>query len=189
MLGIRRRPGNPAARPRPVAEAICEAESMLSLRAHALITGGLFAALIVLGWVGNLLDAAGLIPRGPEIRLVSLIVFFGLSVALMFSAVPLMVQLILGFQVRLGNANRPLIRSLIAHRRMIVLVFWGLIALGLLIAIPAAIRDGAFDATDLAAQNPQHGGVIERLTGPPRHLGLAGPGGWRENCRHQPRHA
>src|SRR5437879_4737236 len=131
---------------------------MLSLRAHALITGGLFAALIVLGWVGNLLDATGLIPRGPGIRLTSLVIFFGLSVALVFSAVPLMVQLVLGFQVRLGNANRPVIRSLIARQRVIVLVLWGLIALGLLVAIPAAIRDGAFDSTEVAAPNP----------GPPR---------------------
>jgi hypothetical protein len=127
---------------------------MLSLRAHALITGALFAALNVLGWVGNLLDASGVIPRGPGIRLASLVIFFGLSVVLMFSAVPLMVQLVLGFQVRLGNANRPLIRALIAHQRVIVFVFWGLIALGLLIAIPAAIGDGAFDAMDLAAQKP-----------------------------------
>jgi hypothetical protein len=64
------------------------------------------------------------------------------------------VQLVLGFQVRLGNANRPLIRSSIAHQRVIVLVFWGLIALGLLIAIPAAILDGAFDTTELAAPGP-----------------------------------
>jgi hypothetical protein len=128
---------------------------MLSLRAHALITGGLFAALTVLGWVGNLLDAAGLIPRGPGIRLGSLVIFFGLSVALMFSAVPLMVQLVLGFQVRVGNANIPVIRSLIARQRAIVFVFWGLIALGLLIAIPAAILDGAFDSTDVAAQTPR----------------------------------
>jgi arginine exporter protein ArgO len=127
---------------------------MLSLRAHALITGGLFAALVVLGWVGNLLEATDLIPPGPGVRLASLVVFFGLSVALMFSAIPLMVQLVLGFQVRLGNTNVPVIRRLIARERVIVFVLWGLIALGLLIAIPAAIRDGAFDSTELAGQKP-----------------------------------
>jgi hypothetical protein len=127
---------------------------MLSLRAHALITGGLFAALVVLGWVGNLLEATDLIPPGPGVRLASLVVFFGLSVALMFSAIPLMVQLVLGFQVRLGNTNVPVIRRLIARQRVIVFVLWGLIALGLLIAIPAAIRDGAFDSTELAGQKP-----------------------------------
>jgi hypothetical protein len=127
---------------------------MLSLRAHALITGGLFAALIVLGWVGNLIEALDLIPRGPGIRLVSLVVFLGLAVALAFSAIPLM-QLVLGFQVRIGNANRPVIRSLIARQRVIVFVLWSLIALGLAIAVPAAILDGAFDTTELAAPSPR----------------------------------
>ena len=131
---------------------------MLSLRAHALITGGLFGALIVLGWVANLLDALDLIPARPGIRLVSVVVFVGLSIALAFSAIPLMVQLVLGFQVRLGNANRPVIRSLIARQRVIVFVLWSLIAFGLAIAVPAAILDGAFDTTEVAAPSP----------GPPR---------------------
>src|SRR5947207_6668556 len=127
---------------------------MLSLRAHALITGGLFAALIVLGWLGNLLEALDLIPSGPGIRLASLVVFLGLAAALAFSAIPLMVQLVLGFQIRIGNANRPVIRSLIARQRVIVFILWSLIALGLAIAVPAAILDGAFDTTELAAPGP-----------------------------------
>ena len=36
---------------------------MLSLRSHALITGGIFAALLAIGWGGNLLDAFGLVPH------------------------------------------------------------------------------------------------------------------------------
>ncbi|HYU11676.1 MAG TPA: hypothetical protein VEK82_03810 [Stellaceae bacterium] len=118
----------------------------------------MFAALIVLGWVGNLIEALDLVPRGPGIRLLSVVVFLGLAAALGFSAIPLMVQLVLGFQVRIGNAHRPVIRSLIAHQRVIVFVLWSLIALGLLIAVPAAILDGAFDTTELAAPTP----------GPPR---------------------
>jgi hypothetical protein len=124
---------------------------MVSLRAHALITGALFAALIVLGWVGNLIEALDLLPRGPGIRLLSVAVFLALSIALAFSVIPLTVQLVLGFQVRLGNANRPVIRALIARQRVIVFVLWSLIALGLAIAIPAAILDGAFDTTEVAA--------------------------------------
>ena len=98
-----------------------------------------------------LLDALDLIPARPGIRLVSVVVFVGLSIALTFSAIPLMVQLVLGFQVRIGNANRPVIRALIARQRVIVFVLWSLIALGLAIAVPAAILDGAFDTTEVAA--------------------------------------
>ena len=53
--------------------------------------------------------------------------------------------LVLGFQTAVGNAGHPVVASLIAHERVIVFVFWGLIALGLVIAVPAAIIDGAFD--------------------------------------------
>ena len=86
---------------------VTSVESMLSLRAHALITGGLFAALIVLGWVANLLDALDLIPPRPGIRLASLVVFLGLAAALGFSAIPLMVGAVLGFQRTIGNENVP----------------------------------------------------------------------------------
>jgi hypothetical protein len=109
----------------------------------------------VLGWVGNLIEALDLLPRGPGIRLLSVAVFLALSIALAFSVIPLMVQLVLGFQVRLGNANRPVIRALIARQRVIVFVLWSLIALGLAIAIPAAILDGAFDTTEVAAPSPR----------------------------------
>jgi len=37
------------------------------------------------------------------------------------------------------------IARLIARERVIVFVLWGLIGLGLVIAVPAAIIDGAFD--------------------------------------------
>jgi hypothetical protein len=56
-----------------------------------------------------------------------------------------MVLTVLRFQVGIGNANRPVIRTMIAHQRAIVFVMWGLMAAGLLLAVPAAILDGAFD--------------------------------------------
>jgi hypothetical protein len=59
-----------------------------------------------------------------------------------------MVLIVLGFQVRIGNAGIPPIGALIAHQRMIVLVLWGLMAAGLLVAVPAAILGGAFDAME-----------------------------------------
>ncbi|MGC2412016.1 MAG: hypothetical protein WA459_04885 [Stellaceae bacterium] len=74
-----------------------------------------------------------------------MILFFGLTVALMFSAIPVMVKLVLGFQVGIGNAGQPVVARFIARERLIIFVIWGLIALGLVIAVPAAIIDGAFD--------------------------------------------
>ena len=121
---------------------------MLSLRSHALITGAIFSALLAIGWGGNLLDALGLVPHDRGIQIAVLALMLGLCVGLAFSAVPLMVLIVLGFQVRIGNAGVPLIRTLIAHQRTIVLVLWGLMAAGLLIAVPAAILGGAFETIE-----------------------------------------
>jgi hypothetical protein len=121
---------------------------MLSLRSHALITGALFAAILVLAWAGNLVEAYGLLPASPEIQIASLVLFFGLTVALAFSAVPLMV-FVVGFPTGFGNTQRRVNRFLRAHQRAIVFVLWGLMAAGLLVAILAAILDGAFDASNL----------------------------------------
>jgi hypothetical protein len=118
---------------------------MLTLRSHALITGIIFAALLAIGWGGNLLDGLGLLPHDRTIQIAVLAMMLALCIGLAFSAVPLMVLIVLGFQVRIGNAEFPPIRALIAHQRMIVLVLWGLMAAGLLVAVPAAILGGAFD--------------------------------------------
>ena len=118
---------------------------MLSLRTHVMISAGIMAAIIVLAMIGNALHDSGAVPDGPTIRLTAMILFFGLTVALMFSLVPVMVKLVLGFQAGIGNDGHPVVAGLIAYERAIVFTLWGLIALGLVIAVPAAIIDGAFD--------------------------------------------
>jgi hypothetical protein len=121
---------------------------MLSLRSHALITGGFFAAILLIGWGGNLLDAFGLVPDSAALRIAVLVVMLGFCAALAFSAVPLIVLIVLQFQVAAGNANRPIIRSLVTYQRAIVFVMWGLMAAGLALAVPAAILGGAFDTIE-----------------------------------------
>jgi hypothetical protein len=121
---------------------------MLDLRTHALVTGGLFAVLSILGWGGNAVDAYGLIPHTPGVQIGALVFFLLLTAALAFSAVPRMVLLVVRFHIAAGNANRPGIRSVIAHAHMIVFVIWGLMAAGLLLAVPAAIAEGAFSSPD-----------------------------------------
>src|SRR5204863_5991912 len=95
--------------------------------------------------------------------------------------------IVLGFQVRIGNAGVPPIRTLIAHQRTIVFVLWGLMAAGLLIAVPAAILDGAFEAIPALVEpgDPRPipaAGTVETTAAPNRappagrcHGGLAAP--------------
>jgi hypothetical protein len=118
---------------------------MLTLRTHVMISAGIFAVMVVLAMVGNALQAWDVVRDSPTIRLTAMTLFLALSAALVFSMVPVMVKLVLGVQAGIGNAGHPVVAGLIAHERVIVFVFWGLIALGLVIAVPAAIIDGAFD--------------------------------------------
>jgi hypothetical protein len=117
---------------------------VFSLRTHALICGGLFAALIGSAIAGNALQAAGVIPpagAGPVV----IVVFMALFVAFGFSCVPVMVKLVFGAQKKLGNADKPAIKAVLSAETVIIWALWTLMALGLVIGIPAAILSGAFN--------------------------------------------
>jgi hypothetical protein len=118
---------------------------MLSLKTHALITGGLFAAIIVMAMIGSALHDSGYIADSSASQLAAKIIFFTLFLAFGFSAIPLMVKLVLAGQVGIGNADVGIVRLVAAHETRIVIGFWLFLGLGLAIAIPAAIRDGFFD--------------------------------------------
>lgn len=124
---------------------------MFSLRTHAWITGGLFAAIIVIAAVGGVLHDWRILADGSGMQHATRVLFFALTLALFLSAVPLMVKLVLGPQVRFGNAGSAPVRALIARERTIILAIWGLALAGLVVALPAAIQDGFFDDTGDAA--------------------------------------
>jgi hypothetical protein len=90
--------------------------------------------------------------RAPATLRVPMLIVMGLLVlGLAFSAVPVMVMLVLGVQKQIGNDNVALVAAALRRQRTIIYVLWTLLALGSLIAIPAAILDGAFSdapATD-----------------------------------------
>ena len=116
---------------------------MFSLRTHALICGGIFALTILIAILGNILEAAGIVlPERAQAP--AQIVFFLLFLGIGFSAIPLMVKLVLAAQVRLGNADKPIIRTLIAHQNRIIWAMWIVCLAGLALAVPAAIEDGMF---------------------------------------------
>jgi hypothetical protein len=117
--------------------------SMFSLRTHAIISGALFAALILLAVLGNLMNS-GRPLKDPALLMGARILFFGLFLALGFSLVPLMLKIFLAAQVKIGNAELGLIKTLAAHQTTVVWVVWGIFIAGLAIAIPAAINDNFF---------------------------------------------
>jgi len=118
---------------------------MFSLKTHALITGGLFAAIVVMAIVGNVLHDSGALADGSSSQLAARVIFFGLFLAFGYSVIPLMVKLVFAGQVKIGNADVAIVRALAVRQTKIIVAFWVLISLGLAIAIPAAIHDGFFD--------------------------------------------
>jgi hypothetical protein len=47
-------------------------------------------------------------------------------------------------QIKIGNGEFAPVRWLAEHERQVVYACWGMIAVGLAISLPAAIRDGFF---------------------------------------------
>jgi hypothetical protein len=116
---------------------------MFSLRTHAIISGSLLAALILFAVLGNLVNG-GRPPKDPALLMGARILFFGLFLALAFSLIPLMLKVFLAAQVKIGNGEIGLIKTLAAHQAAVVWVVWGLLIAGLAIALPAAVHDNFF---------------------------------------------
>ena len=112
---------------------------MLSLRAHTFICLGLPAALIAVAASGNALAASGLIKDPAAIRLPGLILIFGLFLAFGFSAVPVMVLTVLK-----PRGGGPPDKGMAAAQKVITWALWALMATGLLVALPAMVKDGFF---------------------------------------------
>jgi hypothetical protein len=117
---------------------------MLSLRAHVIVCVTLLALVIGVAIAGNLLASAGIGPPRGTARTISAAVFFGLFIAFGLSTIPVMVKLVIGAQKQIGNDTVPVIGFAVSHETAIVLGLWGIILLGLAIAIPAAAMQGFF---------------------------------------------
>ncbi len=116
---------------------------MFSLRTHALIFAGILAATILIAVAGDVLEGAG-VALPERYQTPAEVTFFALVLAIGFSAIPLMVKLVLAVQAHIGNAEKPIIRIFMAHQNGIIWGMWILCLGGLLLAVPAVIEDGFF---------------------------------------------
>lgn len=110
------------------------------------ISGGLFAAIVLAVVAGDVLIASGAVRNTTAFETPAKIFFFALFVAFGFSLVPLMVAFVLGGLDLIGKGLKVQpFRPLIARPWWIVWPIWTLMALGMAVALPAAIRAGFFD--------------------------------------------
>lgn len=119
---------------------------MFSLRTHVIICASLFAALIGVPLLGNILAATGVIgPLHGMAQTALLVLIFTLFLAAGMSAIPVMVKIVMGAQDRLGNRGVPVIGSAIRYQNTIIWVLWGLILTGIVVALPAMMAAGFFE--------------------------------------------
>lgn len=126
---------------------------MFSLRTHAIIFGALMALIIVIASLGNALVAEGETLPEP-LQLPAQVLFLGLVIALALAAVPVMVKAVIAAQVAAGNAQRPMIKAVMANQTRIIVAMWAIMILGTAIAIPAAVQDGLFEEEPAATETP-----------------------------------
>ena len=142
------------------------------------ISAGLFGAILLAVIVGDAIVASGAVKNPTAFETPAKIVFFALFVAFGFSLIPLMVALVLGGLDLMGKGLRVQpFQPLISRPGWIVWPIWALMALGLAVALPAAIRAGFFaqdDATSAAQTERTAAEAIARM--PVQGTLVAAPG-------------
>ena len=142
------------------------------------ISAGLFGAILLAVIVGDAIVASGAVKNPTAFETPAKIVFFALFVAFGFSLIPLMVALVFGGLDLVGKGLRfQPFQPLISRPGLVVWPIWGIMALGLAVALPAAIRGGFFgqdDATSAVQSERTAAEAIARM--PVQGTLVAAPG-------------
>jgi hypothetical protein len=148
------------------------------IRTLLFISGGLLGAILLAVIVGDAIIATGTVKNTAAFETPAKILFFSLFVAFGFSLIPLMVAVVLGGLDLIGKGLKVQpFQPLISRPGWIVWSIWALMALGLTIALPAAIRAGFFardDATSAAQSERTAAEAIARM--PVQGTLVAAPG-------------
>ncbi|MGC2405852.1 MAG: hypothetical protein WA431_05535, partial [Candidatus Cybelea sp.] len=111
----------------------------------AIISGGIFGVMMLAIALGDALIGSGVVKDPLQYQMPAEIVFFTLFVAFGFSLIPLMVRVVLtGLEAIGRGVNAQPFAPLIARPGWIIWPLWLLMAAGLAVALPAAIRAGFF---------------------------------------------
>jgi hypothetical protein len=139
---------------------------MFSLRTHVWIFVAFLAATFGIAIAGNILLGMGVGPVPARFQPAAKIGFFILFLGIGFSAIPVMVKLVLAGHQKIGNADKAPIKMLAAQQNLIICILWALAAAGLLVALPTIIADGFFDA-DTTGATQELGASQELLVAAP----------------------
>jgi len=103
-----------------------------------------FVVLLIFSFVSTHLESEGILSKeavGPAGVIAILLLGVLLFLAISFSTIPLAVRFFINKQVKIGNGEHPSIKWLKENERTAVCVFWGIMGLGFLMALPVALVD------------------------------------------------
>lgn len=109
-----------------------------------MITAVSSIGLMIIGSIiSNILISKGFISN-PLVEKMVFIFFCLLFLALAFAVVPIFIWAFITAQTKIGNGNIPIIRWLKKNEIKTVYFLWGFFLVGMIIALPAAIKDWFF---------------------------------------------
>jgi hypothetical protein len=112
----------------------------MNIKLYIIIAASSFGLMIVGSIVSGILGSRGY-TADPQLEKIMLTIYFALFLALGFAAVPIFVRVFTTLQTRIGNGDLPPIQWIRKNESAITYCVWGFFLLGLIIALPAAIKD------------------------------------------------
>lgn len=114
---------------------------MTSIRPFAIACGVAFGSMMLGGVLGNVFYAGETRIQWTPGRMALAAMVLGGFVVFVYTLVPVMLRTFITAQIRIGNADYPMVQWLIAHEQTIRLLVWSVWTLGAAIALPFAVRD------------------------------------------------
>jgi hypothetical protein len=114
---------------------------MMNIKLYIVIAASAFGLMIVGNIIGGILGARGGYTSNPQLEKTMLIIYGILFLALAFAAVPILLRVFTTLQARIGNGELLPIRWIRKNEFVISCSVWGIFLLGLIIALPTALKD------------------------------------------------
>jgi hypothetical protein len=112
----------------------------MNIKPYIVIAACAFGLMIVGSILGSILGSRGY-TSNPQLGKTVLVVYVVLFLALGFASVPILLRVFTTLQAKIGNGDLPPVRWIRKNEFVISCCVWGFFLLGLIIALPTALRD------------------------------------------------
>ena len=112
----------------------------MNIKLYIVVAASAFGLMIIGSIIGSVLGARGY-ASNPQLEKTMLMIYGVLFLSLGFASVPILLRVFTTLQARIGNGELPPIRWIRTHEFVISCSVWGIFLLGLIIALPTALKD------------------------------------------------